>query len=90
VRNVIKRKGPTKPKKTLIGMPRGDAHWTKKNPEKIARGFAMPHCKLSSEQVLQARARVAAGEVQRDLAAELKISVAQMSRIVRGKRWTYL
>jgi hypothetical protein len=50
----------------------------------------MPHCKLTPELVVSARVRVASGESQTLLAAELGISVAQMSRIIRRTRWTYV
>lgn len=85
-----RRKGPTKPKKPKTGPQTGANHWSARNPEKIARGSRMPHCKLSAEAVTDARRRIASGEMQKTLAEELGISVAQMSRIVRNKRWTYL
>lgn len=85
-----RRKGPTKPKPPKIGPQTGDQHWTRRMPDRIARAERMPHSKLTIEQVKMTRARVAAGEMQKTIAAELGISVAQMSRIVRGKRWTYL
>ncbi len=90
LRTVTRRKGPTKPKPIPKGKPTGDSHWTAKNPEKIARGSRMPHCKLSPELVIAARQRVANGELQRVIANELGICAAQMSRIIRRKRWRYV
>lgn len=83
-------KGPTKPKVPLKGKQVGDKHWSRRNPHLIARGTKMPHCKLTPELVVSARVRVASGESQTLLAAELGISVAQMSRIIRRTRWTYV
>ena len=87
---VPRRKGPTKPKLPLKGKPRGADHWTAKYPEKIAKGLKMPHCKISAEKVREARSRVAAGTKQNVIATEFGISVAQMSRVIRGTRWKYI
>lgn len=90
VRTVKRRRGPTKPAVIGPGVPRGDKHWSKNKPERIARGIVMPHCKLTPEIVAAVRSRAAGGETQKSLALEVGISVAQMSRIIRRKRWTYL
>lgn len=83
-------KGPTKPKAPLKGKQIGDRHWSKRMPERIARGDRMPHSKLTPEMVKDARRRVANGESQTSVAKEMNVCVAQMSRIIRGTRWTYL
>jgi len=88
--NLFYRRGPKMEKKPLKGLAKGDRHWTRTSPEKIARGDKMPHCKLTPEMVVEAKRRVAAGEKQITVAKEFNISVAQMSRIIRGIRWTYL
>lgn len=85
-----RRKGPTKPKPPKTGPQTGAQHWTARMPNKIARGSRMPHCKLSPTKVRDARERVRRGELQKDLAKELGVSVAQISRIIRGTRWTYI
>lgn len=90
VAKVLRRKGPSKPKVPLIGLPKGADHWSAKYPDRVARGSRMPHSKLTPELVKNARDRIAAGEKQNALAKELGICVAQMSRIVRGKRWSYI
>lgn len=87
---VVRRKGPSKPKTPLKGKPVGDRHWTKRLPDRIARGSRMPHCKLSKDSVAMIRSRAALGEKQIALAREFGISISQTSRIVRGVRWTYL
>lgn len=88
--HIGRRKGPVKIQPPKVGRPTGENHWSARNPEKIARGAMMPHCKLSPDLVRDARARVANGEMQKTLASELGISVAQISRIIRRTRWTYL
>lgn len=90
VRTVERRKGPTKPQNPKVGLQSGNMHWTARNPGLIARGEKMPHSKLTQENVLVARKRISDGEKQCAVAKEMGISVAQMSRIIRGTRWTYL
>jgi hypothetical protein len=86
--NVQRRRGPTMTKAPKKGPQRGDDHWTKRMPDRIARGSRMPHSKLTAEIVMAARSRAASGEKQCVLACEYGVSVAQMSRIIRGTRWT--
>jgi len=85
-----RKRGPKKPASEPKGRPTGDSHWSKRNPEKVARGSRMPHSKMDAEMVVEARTRVAAGETQSAVAKEMKVSVAQMSRIIRRTRWTYV
>ncbi len=90
ISTIGRRKGPTKPKEPLKGKQLGDKHWTKRMPERIARADKMPHSKMTMETVSSAKLRHSAGEKQKDLANEFGISVAQMSRIIRGTRWTHV
>jgi len=85
-----RKRGPRKPKSPPKGKQSGDTHWSKRMPERIARGAKMPHSKITAEMVASARSRVALGETQSSIAKEYGISVAQMSRIIRGTRWTYV
>jgi len=82
-----RQRGPKKPPKVLKGRPVGDKHWTKKMPDRITRGEKCHNAKMTAEKVEIARKRVAGGEKQSSLAREMGISVAQMSRIIRGTRW---
>jgi len=43
--------------------------------------------KLTETMVEEIRLRVGRGELQKDLAEEFRISRAQISRVVTGKRW---
>lgn len=90
VKTISRRKGPIMPTRPLKGKQEGDRHWTKRTPEKIARGDKMPHSKLTPEIVKMARDRVEKGESQKTVAADIGVSVAQMSRIIRRTRWTYV
>lgn len=90
LQNNRRERGPKKPRAPKKGMPTGDKHWTKKYPEKIARENRMPHTKITRDQVKNARERVRNGETQTALAKELGICGAQMSRIIRRKRWTHM
>lgn len=81
-------RAPVMPQPPKKGRASGDAHWTKTKPERIARADRMPHSKLTQEIVNAARQRAASGEKQCNLAREYGVSVAQMSRVIRGTRWT--
>ncbi len=87
---IDRKRGPRKPQPPPKGLATGDRHWTHTNPEKMARGDRMPHCKLTPDAVRDIRKRAQNGEKQIALAAEYGISVAQASRVVRGIRWTYV
>jgi hypothetical protein len=85
-----RRKGPTKPVAPPKGPQRGDEHWSRRMPERVARGIRMGGSKLTDDAVIDIRRRVAAGEKQCVLANEYDVSVAQVSRIVRGMRWAHV
>lgn len=63
-------------------IPRGDRHYTRRNPELVRRGEDAGNAKLTNAQAHQIRARYAAGERGYKLAAEYGVSKAQVSRIV--------
>lgn len=90
IKTIGRKRGPSMPKPPLKGIQTGDQHWTKRMPERIARAERMPHSKMDADKVRQCRERASNGEKQVKLAAEFGLSVAQMSRIIRGTRWTTL
>ena len=51
-----------------------------------AKGALHPLAKLTGAQIAEILARVAAGEMQKDLAVEYGVSQPHISRIVRGHR----
>lgn len=63
-------------------IPRGDDHYTRRNPERVRQGEQWTHAKLTTTQVEEIRARYAAGERGYLLAAEYGVSKAQVSRVV--------
>lgn len=54
------------------------------------RGDRSPVARLTAELVLSARRRVAAGGLQKDVAAELNVSTATMSDIINRRTWAHL
>lgn len=91
-RNLPRHVGPTKPRGPLRGPQRGAQHWSHRRPDLVARGERMGGSKLTAAIVIDIRTRVAAGPrgTQLKLAKEYNMSVAQVSRIVRRKRWAHV
>jgi len=54
------------------------------------RGEHNGQAKITEATVRQVRARCSSGEYQRDVAAALGISQAQVSNIMRGKKWGHV
>lgn len=88
LKTIGRNRGPSMSKAPPKGPQVGDKHWTRRMPDRIARAERMPHSKMNADKVTQCRLRAANGEKQSALAAEFGVSVAQMSRIIRGTRWT--
>jgi hypothetical protein len=88
--NLPRFRGPKKEKMPLKGQQTGDRHWSKRMPERVARGERMGASKLTEASVAQIKIRLAAGEQQKSLALEFGVSIAQLSRIARGKRWAHV
>lgn len=89
LKTLPRHRGPTKPVVPPKGRQVGDSHWSRRHPEKVARG-EKNGSKMTEAMVLDIRARVAGGEMQMSLASYYKISVAQVSRIVRRLRWAHV
>jgi hypothetical protein len=90
VRTVARRRGPTKPKLPPKGRPTGDAHWSRRAPERVARGEKMGGSKLTEQSVRAMHARRANGTTVQAIADEFGISLGQTSRILRGERWAHV
>lgn len=70
--------------------PRGDASAPRRHPESARRG-ELNHCaRLTAAQVVDIRARYAAGEHQIPMAAEFGITQAAISAIITRKNWKHL
>ena len=69
---------------------KGDRHGARTRPETVLRGASNGSARLTDDQVLDIRARYAAGETQVALAAAFDVSQPLISQIVRRKVWTHL
>ncbi len=77
--------------------PSGEAHWTHRHPELVARGFpkvsgeAHPRAKLTALQVRDIRRRYASeGITHQALANEYGLDKSTIGDIIRRKRWRHL
>lgn len=69
----------------------GDANIARRHPERLQRGEAHTHAKLTTMQVLEIRDRYAQGGIfQRQLAAEFGVEQSLISAIVRRKLWRHI
>lgn len=83
-------------------LPTGEKHWSRVNPEKLARGDnngsrthpeKMPRreshgmSKFTNFDILSIRKRYSEGETQSSIAESFKIYQPYVSRIVNGKAW---
>jgi hypothetical protein len=67
--------------------PSGDAHWTRKRPERLARGERHGSAKLTADQVREIRERYASGVPQKHLVNDYSVSKSQISKILLGRSW---
>jgi len=73
--------------------PRGDQHWARTSPERLARGERANAGKgvLTVDQVMEIRRIYAAGGIsQAALGRKFGVSQTQIGKIVRGERWSWL
>lgn len=83
------RKG-RRPKRPNAKMPRGDAHWRRRNPELGARGERAGGAKLTVEQVVEIRQRYAAGATLKQLEAEYGVRFTNIQQIVKRVTWKHV
>lgn len=70
---------------------RGDRHGLRRHPEKLCRGQNRPQAKLNDDSVREIRRRRAAGEIQRELAAEFLVCEATISDVINGRKsWKHV
>lgn len=72
--------------------PRGDRHFARTNPEKLARGekASAGKGKLTAEQVREIRRLSSTGTSQSVLGLRFGVSQTQIGKIVRRERWAWL
>jgi hypothetical protein len=69
----------------IPGKPLAHQPWTKR-----AKGEALPFAKLTGAAVLDIRARVTSGELQKQVGARYGIKQSYVSQIVHRKRWSHV
>ncbi len=68
----------------------GDAHWSRRYPERVRRGSACAHSKVNDVIVLEIRAAAACGTSYVKLASTYSLHVQTIYKIVKRIRWTHL
>lgn len=71
-------------------LARGEKHHSKTKPECLARGEAHGLSKLTSAQVIDIRAKHAAGSKHRELAELFRVSKTLIGCIVKRKIWLHV
>jgi hypothetical protein len=71
-------------------MPAGDRHWSKTHPERVLRGEQNAQAKLTDDNVLDIRCRLAYGVKGVVLAREYSVSDMLISKIKRREIWKHL
>lgn len=69
---------------------RSENHLDKRDHGTMLRGSKHHMAKLTEPQVIEIRRRVNAGEKQKDLAVEFRMSKMAISRAVRGENWRHV
>lgn len=70
---------------------RGDQHWMKQKPERIARGQRQSHAKLTDSDVLEIHKLFAEGRISKAaIARQFGVDRTNVSQIIRGKAWTHV
>lgn len=68
-------------------LPRGNAHYSRNTPEKLARGEQHGMSKLTRDQVAQIRGMVEQGEKYRSVGISFGVSKSCICSIIKGKTW---
>lgn len=71
-------------------IPRGESHYLRKNPALVRRGSQCGSAKLDEQKVGVIKSRLAAGELQRVIAADFGVRQTNISLIAVGKRWRHV
>lgn len=71
-------------------LPRGDSHYSRTNPERLARGERHGLTQLTEEQVKSIRVKRKAGARLRDLAVAYGISEPAVSAIATRRNWRHV
>jgi len=71
-------------------VPRGDEHWSRANPEKVARGASAGGAKLTTDKVREIRRLRSGGLGQREIAEQFAVSQAAIQSIISGRNWRHV
>lgn len=89
----MRQKGRAKPgpgakaDQAAINRPRGDDHWSRRNPELVRRGERHHKAKMTAEQVIELRRLSSEGWSLARLAERFGIRISTASYIVRRETW---
>lgn len=72
------------------GRPRGDEHWTRKEPERVTKGEAHKQAKLTEEDVVVMRREAARGVTYRALATRYNVSPRTAWMAATGRTWKHV
>lgn len=70
--------------------PKGDAHYSRTQPQRLARGEHNANSKITEDDVRTIRARRAAGETMVSLGAEYGMSPTAIMFIVKRRNWAHV
>jgi hypothetical protein len=70
--------------------PRGDEHYLKRHPEKIARGEQRVESSLTDAQVVEIRRRRALGQLPKQIAGEMGLKQDRVADAAAGRTWKHL
>jgi hypothetical protein len=71
-------------------VPRGERHYSRTRPHLVPRGRRQGQAKLTDEKVASVHAMLAAGHLQRVIAARVGVAQTAVSRIKLGKSWKHV
>lgn len=71
-------------------VPRGQAHWRTRMPERVTRGEAAPSARLTEDDVREIRRLAAEGVPQKTLAVRFGVTRPNISAIVARRSWKHV
>lgn len=81
------------PQDSLDRKPRGNRHYARRHPEKVMRGEANGHAKLTPEQVQEIKRIFSTPNppvTQKEIAKQYGVCLSTVNHIVKGRNWKHL
>lgn len=69
---------------------RGDDHYARTNPEKLARGERCHSAKLTAADVVEIRKRYSSGETKASLSKSYGVKPVSISRVISRRSWKHI